>query len=205
MITVTAMHKQRKIISKIKSNLPNILTFFRLLSAPLFVIIFYFDTNVMTLLAGIIFFIAGLTDFLDGFLARHWNVESKIGRILDPIADKLIVIAAIVMLIFHGMISGFHIFAANAILLREVVISGLREAMSGLKFSLVSSMLGKFKTVLQLVSIGLLIFCNTNLFAPHINVIIKFYALQIFWISAILSIYSGSQYVFKVINYLKQI
>ncbi|MBJ7298042.1 MAG: peptide-methionine (S)-S-oxide reductase, partial [Dolichospermum sp.] len=92
--------------------------------------IFYFNNDLMKIFSGLIFIFAGITDFLDGYLARYWKAHSMLGRILDPIADKLIVVAAIVMLIFHNKIEGLNIFAAMAILLREVIISGLREALS---------------------------------------------------------------------------
>lgn len=189
----------------IKANIPNILTFFRLFSAPIFIIIFYQDNNLNKIIAGVLFSIAGLSDFLDGYLARQWQVQSKIGKIFDPIADKLIVIAAIVMLIYHGAITGIHIFAAMIILLREVVISGLREALSGFNLDLPCSPLGKFKTVIQIFSINMLIFNNANL-GPHFQPILSFLeiiAIPAFWIAAILSAYSGYEYIKKTINYLK--
>lgn len=190
------------ILKIIKQNLPNTLTFFRLFSVPFFVIIFYFDNNLTKLISAILFSICSLSDFLDGFLARHWQVESKLGGIFDPIADKLIVIAAIVMLIYHQSIPGIHIFAAISILLREVIISGLREALSTMKIELKSSKLGKFKTLIQLSAITLLIFSLTNLLEPKYAQILHQISLQILWIAAFLSIYSGYEYIKKTIKYL---
>ncbi len=103
-----------KLISKF--DIPNILTYTRLVFAPLFVAIFYFDNNFAKVLAGIIFVIAGITDFLDGFLARRWGVISTVGVVLDPIADKLIVTCALIMLIFHGVILDINVIAAIIIL-----------------------------------------------------------------------------------------
>ncbi len=190
-----------------KFDIPNILTIGRLLSAPLFVIIFYFNNDLMKIFSGLIFLFAGITDFLDGYLARYWKAHSMLGRILDPIADKLIVVAAIVMLIFHNKIEGLNIFAAMAILLREVIISGLREALSSLKFDLQVSNIGKIKTALQILSIVFLIFGDVEIFAKLFSNFnyIEMIGLQIFWISAILSIYSGIEYVQKSIKFLKKI
>ncbi len=190
-----------------KFDIPNILTIGRLLSAPLFVIIFYFNNDLMKIFSGLIFIFAGITDFLDGYLARYWKAHSMLGRILDPIADKLIVVAAIVMLIFHNKIEGLNIFAAMAILLREVIISGLREALSSLKFDLQVSNIGKIKTALQILSIVFLIFGDVEIFAKLFSNFnyIEMIGLQIFWISAILSIYSGIEYVQKSIKFLKKI
>ena len=190
-----------------KFDIPNILTVGRLLSAPIFIIVFYFNTDLAKIFAGLIFIIAGLTDFLDGYLARYWKAHSVLGRILDPIADKLIVVAAIVMLIFHHKIEGWNILAAMAILLREVVISGLREALSSMKFDLPVSKIGKIKTTLQILSIVFLIFGDVKSFSQLFSNFnyIEMIGLQIFWISAILSIYSAAEYVQKSMQFLRKI
>lgn len=193
-------------ILKIKQNLPNSLTFFRLFSAPIFILFFFFENNFFKLFAGILFVFCGITDFLDGALARKWKVESKIGQIFDPIADKLIVISAIVMLIYDRSIDGFNVFAGLLILLREVVISGLREALSALKFELRSSFLGKCKTAIQIVSISILIFSTLNFTnIKTLNFIESFrkFGIYLLWISAFLSLYSGWEYLKQALIFLQ--
>ncbi len=190
---------------KIKQNLPNSLTFFRLFSAPVFVFFFFLENNFFKLFAGVLFVFCGLTDFLDGALARKWKVESKIGQIFDPIADKLIVISAIVMLIYDKSIDGIHIFAGILILLREVVISGLREALSAMRIELRSSFLGKFKTVIQIASISILIFSTLNftkIKTLHLIENFKKFAICALWIAAFLSLYSGFEYLKQVLIFL---
>lgn len=191
---------------KIKENLPNSLTFFRLFCAPIFVFFFFLENNFFKLFAGILFVFCGLTDFLDGALARKWKVESKIGQIFDPIADKLIVISAIVMLIYDKSIDNFHVFAGILILLREVVISGLREALSMMKMELKSSFFGKFKTVIQMVSISILIFSTLNFTQIKTLYLIenfKKFAIYLLWLAALLSIYSACEYVKQALIFLK--
>ncbi len=177
-----------------KFHIPNILTILRLFSAPIFAIIFFFNTDFTRISAGIIFALAGITDFLDGYLARSWDAQSTIGKVLDPIADKLIVIVAITMLIFFHKLNGLNIFPALAILMREIIISGIREGLSGAKFDLPVSNLGKIKTALQIISITILIIYN--------NYYMEILGLTLFWISAILSIYSGYQYSTKAWKYM---
>ncbi len=194
--------KMRFSISKI--DIPNILTFLRLFSAPIFAIIFYFNTDLTKIISAIIFSVAGITDFLDGYLARSWDAQSTLGRVLDPIADKLIVIVAIVMLIFFDKIEGISIFFAVAILMREVVVSGIREAMSSMKFDIHVSQLGKIKTTIQILSIAILIMCDIKIFAIHFQYInqLKFFGMGLFWLAAILSVYSGYQYVHQAIKHI---
>lgn len=193
-------------LKKIKQYIPNILTFFRLFSAPIFIIFFFLENNFFKFFAGILFVFCGITDFLDGALARKWKVESKIGQIFDPIADKLIVISAIVMLIYDRSIDKIHIFAGMLILLREVVISGLREALGSLKIELKSSFLGKLKTVIQITSISILIFSTLNFSNLQEFAFIKNFkdpAIFILWIACFLSIYSGFEYLKQSIIFLE--
>jgi cardiolipin synthase len=104
---------------------------------------------------GLVFYaIAGITDYLDGYLARRENEVSKIGQFLDPIADKLLVSAVILMLVFNGQITGLTIIPAIIILMREVAVSGLREFLAGLQVSVPVSQLAKWKTTIQILSLG---------------------------------------------------
>ena len=188
-----------------KFDIPNILTFFRLLCAPIFVGIFYMNSDFMKIFATIIFILAGISDFLDGYLARHWNAQSVIGTVLDPIADKLVVIVAIVMLIFQKQIIGIDIFPAMAILMREVIIAGLREALGSFKFKLPVSDIGKWKTAIQLISISILLFGSVDFINQKFVFFdyVEFFGIWFFWISAILSLYSGGEYVVKAFAFLR--
>lgn len=192
-------------ITNIKSYVPNILTSFRLLSAPVFICIFYFDNEIGKIFATLIFIISGLTDFLDGYLARSWNVHSVFGQILDPIADKLIVIIAIVMLIYKKQIVNFDVFPALAIIMREIIISGLRESLAGFKLQIPVSRTAKWKTGIQMTSISILI-ATTTLFVNKYFPFPKYIYLIgmiLFWISAFLTVYSGYQYSLNAFNFFR--
>lgn len=188
-----------------KFDIPNALTIMRLLLTPIFAMIFYFNTDFTKILSGIIFATAGFTDFLDGYLARSWGAQSILGKILDPIADKLIVIVAIVMLMYFHKINGISIFFALTIIMREIIISGIREALSEVKLELPVSFLGKVKTAIQMLSILVLILSDVEIFAKNFTNFHYFreFGIFLFWISSILSIHSGYQYISKSIGYIK--
>ena len=122
-------------------TLPNILTLSRIFVIPLLVASFYMDQPLGSHVAFILFFLAGITDFFDGYLARATGSVSKIGIFLDPIADKLMVGAIIVMVVAKGWVSGVHVVAAVIIMCRELLVSGLREFLAGIQVSVPVSML----------------------------------------------------------------
>ena len=139
-------------------TLPNILTYGRVAAVPVVVGLLYWpDIHWVRWLALGVFAVAGVTDFFDGYLARAWSQQSSMGRMLDPIADKLLVAACLLMLVAQGMIAGVWIWAAIIILCREMLVSGLREFLAELRVSLPVSTVSKWKTTLQLVAIGFLI------------------------------------------------
>ena len=149
-----------------------------------------------------LFIIASFTDFLDGMLARLLGEESKLGELLDPIADKIIVAAALILLVMDGTIKNYEVIAAIIILTREILISGLREFLAKGKIKLPVSNLAKLKTVLQMVSIGLLLSGDTG------NKIINFqdYNAQtigiiLLWLSAALTLFTGYEYIRKGIDH----
>jgi len=167
--------------------LPNILTFFRIISAPILVVILM-STEFKMVLAGLaIFIISSLTDFLDGYLARSFNQSSKLGKILDPIADKLLVTCALLSLVSNNIIHEINILAATFIIIREIFISGLREYARG--NSLTVSFLAKVKTFTQFIAIILLIPSGI------LELNFQFIGLIFLWISAILSLFTAYQYV----------
>ena len=181
---------------------PNILTIGRIIIVPFFVIAFYLPGFYGDIIALVLFIIASFTDFLDGMLARMMEQESKLGELLDPIADKIIVAAALILLVMNGAIKNFEVIAAIIILTREILISGLREFLAKGRIKLPVSNLAKLKTVLQMVSIGLLLSGETG------NKIINFqdYNAQtigiiLLWLSAFLTLYTGYEYVRKGIDH----
>ena len=163
---------------------------------------FYLPGFYGDLTALILFIVASFTDFLDGMLARMLGQESKLGELLDPIADKIIVATALILLVMDGTIQHYEVIAAIIILTREILISGLREFLAKGKIKLPVSNLAKLKTLLQMVAIGLLLSGDTG------NRIINFqdYNAQIIgiillWLSAILTLYTGYDYMRKGIDH----
>jgi len=183
-------------------KIPNILTVGRILIVPFFVLAFYLPGSYGDLTALILFIVASFTDFLDGMLARLLGEESKLGELLDPIADKIIVATALILLVMDGTIRHYEVIAAIIILTREILISGLREFLAKGKIKLPVSSLAKLKTVLQMVAIALLLSGETG------NKIINFqdYNAQtigiiFLWLSAALTLFTGYDYMRKGIDH----
>ena len=180
----------------------SILTIGRIIIVPFFVLAFYLPGFYGDLTALILFVVASFTDFLDGMLARMMGEESKLGELLDPIADKIIVATALILLVMDGTIRNYEVIAAIIILTREILISGLREFLAKGKIKLPVSSLAKLKTVLQMVSIALLLSGDTG------NKIINFqdYNAQtigiiLLWLSAALTLFTGYDYMRKGIDH----
>ncbi|MES2744881.1 MAG: CDP-diacylglycerol--glycerol-3-phosphate 3-phosphatidyltransferase [Bdellovibrionota bacterium] len=163
-------------------NLPNKLTFFRIAVIPFICVLYPWDYRVFNLLCAAIFAVGALTDFFDGYLARKMNSVSKIGEILDPISDKLLVGAALVVMVGGGVLSSW---IAVLILSRETAVSGLRLAAAEQGFSVKVSNLGKIKTLLQDLSITLLLTRE-----PDIETI----GMMILWLSVGFSYVSAYEY-----------
>ena len=183
-------------------KIPNILTIGRIIIVPFFVIAFFLPGFYGDIIALILFIVASFTDFLDGMLARMMEQESKLGELLDPIAVKIIVAAALILLVMNGTIKNYEVIAAIIILTREILVSGLREFLAKGRIKLPVSNLSKLKTVLQMVSIGLLLSGETG------NKIINFqdYNAQtigiiLLWLSAFLTLYTGYEYLRKGIDH----
>ena len=186
-----------------KIKIPNILTIGRIIIVPIFVLSFYIPGVVGDLVPFFLFVLASFTDFLDGLLARLYKEESKLGELLDPIADKILVAAALVLLVMNGIIKNYEVVAAIVILTREILISGLREFLAKSKSeSLPVSSLSKFKTLIQMLSIAMLLTGETG------NKIINFqdYNAQtigiiLLWLSAALTLFTGYDYMRKGIDH----
>ena len=131
-------------------KIPNILTVGRILIVPFFVLAFYLPGFYGDLTALILFIVASFTDFLDGMLARVLGEESKLGELLDPIADKIIVATALILLVMDGTIKNYEVIAAIIILTREILISGLREFLAKGKIKMPVSSLAKLKTFAEM-------------------------------------------------------
>ena len=138
-------------------KIPNILTIGRIILVPIFVIAFYIPGFLGDLIPFFIFLLASFTDYLDGLLARLYKEESKLGELLDPIADKIIVATALVLLVMNGMIKNYEVIAAIIILTREILISGLREFLAKSQVVMPVTGLAKFKTFIQMFSIAILL------------------------------------------------
>jgi|TARA_B110000438_G_C15719969_1_gene609351 CDP-diacylglycerol--glycerol-3-phosphate 3-phosphatidyltransferase/cardiolipin synthase len=186
-----------------KLKIPNILTIGRIILVPIFVFTFYLPGFLGELIPFFIFLLASFTDFLDGLLARLFKEESKLGELLDPVADKIIVAAALVLLVMNDIIRDYEVIAAIIILTREILISGLREFLAKDKISMPVSGLAKFKTFIQMFAIAILLtgesgsriinFENYN--AHTIGIILL-------WLSAFLTLYTGYDYVKKGIDHI---
>ena len=183
-------------------KIPNILTIGRIIIVPFFVLAFYLPGFYGDLTAFALFVVASFTDFLDGMLARMLGEESKLGELLDPIADKIIVATALILLVMSGTIKHYEVIAAIIILTREILISGLREFLAKGKIRLPVSNLAKLKTFLQMVAIALLltgetgnkIFNSQDYNAQTIGIILL-------WLSAFLTLYTGYEYLRKGIDH----
>ena len=183
-------------------KIPNILTIGRIIIVPFFVLAFYLPGFYGDLTACVLFVIASFTDFLDGMLARMMSEESKLGELLDPIADKIIVATALILLVMSGTIKHYEVIAAIIILTREILISGLREFLARGQIKLPVTNLAKLKTFLQMVAIALLLTGETG------NKILNFqdYNAQtigiiLLWLSAFLTLYTGYEYLRKGIDH----
>ena len=173
------------------TSLPNLLTLSRILVIPVFVAIFYIEGDISNWLACIVFSLAGLTDYLDGYFARSRSEHSLLGRFLDPVADKLIVAAAILMSVAFDRIWGLSILPALVILCREILVSGLREYLALLSVSLPVSRLAKWKTTIQMVAIGFLIVGDAGPDWLHV-VLVGDIGL---WTAALLTLVTGYDYL----------
>jgi CDP-diacylglycerol--glycerol-3-phosphate 3-phosphatidyltransferase len=169
--------------------IPNILTILRIASAPILVVVLLSNEINMVILGLIIFIVSSITDFLDGYLARSFNQLSKLGKILDPIADKLLITCALISLISNNIIQDIHVIAATLIIIREIFISGLREYIRGNVLKV--TFLAKVKTTIQMIAIILLIPSEVL----ELNFDLQILGLLFLWISSILSLITAYQYV----------
>ena len=181
-------------------SLPNLLTYGRLAAVPAVVALLYWPEDRWSRwFALAIFVAAAITDYLDGYFARAYAQQSALGRMLDPIADKLLVAACLLMLVADKTITSWHIWAAIVILCREILVSGLREFLAELKVSVPVSRVAKWKTTLQLVAVGFLIAGPAGETVLPGTIAI---GIVLLWVAAILTIYTGWDYFRSGIGHL---
>ena len=186
-----------------KLKIPNVLTIGRIILVPIFIFAFYLPGSLGDWIPFFIFALASFTDFLDGLLARLYKEESKLGELLDPIADKIMVAAALVLLVMNETIQHYEVIAAIIILTREILISGLREFLAKSKVPMPVTGLAKFKTFIQMFAIAILLTGESG------NRIVNFQdynahsiGIILLWLSAFLTLYTGYDYVKKGIDHI---
>jgi cardiolipin synthase (CMP-forming) len=172
-------------------NLPNLLTLSRIVAIPLVILTFFIDPPYGPWAGCVLFALAGFTDWLDGQLARRWHQQSAWGRVLDPIADKLLVATVLFMLVALNRMSAAAIFPALVILAREILVSGLREHLATLSVPLPVSRLAKWKTAIQMIAIGVLLVGDSGPSALHVRMIGEL----LLWIAAALTLVTGYDYL----------
>ncbi len=179
------------------ASLPNILTFFRILLIPVLVVLLTSPGPVASVFATLTFFLACVSDFLDGYLARRWGLSTTLGVLLDPLADKLIVAAALIMLAGMERTPSVPSWMVVAVIGREIAVTGLRAVALGQGLVVAADELGKYKMIFQMFALhGLLLhyrFCGVDF---HVG------GMYFLWISLVISLWSGIEYHVKVIRQL---
>lgn len=179
-------------------NLPNILTISRIVVIPLIFMSIYFTSYAWAMLAGILFVAASITDYLDGYLARAWNETSAFGRLLDPIADKLLVATALVVILAKPNMYSLNItiIPAFVILCREILVSGLREFLREVNVGLPVTKLAKWKTAFQMTALAMMLFKDLWIGWSYTGEFLL-------WVAATLTFITGYQYYQKSLDYVK--
>jgi CDP-diacylglycerol--glycerol-3-phosphate 3-phosphatidyltransferase len=176
----------------LKKDIPNYLTYFRIAVIPALMVVFFLPSDYVGnwgyYLSGGLFAVAGITDYLDGYAARLWQAQSNTGRFLDPIADKLLVATALLLMVAAGRAD---LLPAIAIVCREILVSGLREYLAEIRIGVPVSKLAKFKTAAQMVAIFLLLLgagAPAWLYA-------EFLGRLLLWVAALLTLFTGYAYL----------
>ena len=177
------------------TDLPNLLTLSRIAAIPLLVACVAARTPVGDLVAMLLFAAAGITDWLDGHLARARLQQSDLGRMLDPIADKLLVGATLMVLAGLGRLPNGALYPAIIILLREILVSGLREYLGGIRISLPVTQLAKWKTGFQMGALGTLLAGDDVAMLLHIHLPVSAIGEAMLWVAAVLTVVTGWGYL----------
>ena len=183
-------------------KIPNILTIGRIIIVPIFIFTFFLPGFFGDLIPFFLFVLASFTDYLDGLLARLFKEESKLGELLDPIADKILVSTALLLLIMNGTIKNFEVIAAIIIITREIIISGLREFLAKGSISMPVTSLSKLKAFIQMFAIAVLLtgdFGNKIVNFQDYNA--QTIGIILLWLSAAITLYTGYGYIAKGIDH----
>ena len=184
--------------------LPNLLTYGRIAAVPVVVGLLFSQTIMegglwLRWVALGFFIAAGVTDFFDGYLARMWGQQSSLGRMLDPIADKLLVSSSLLMLAAEELIHGWSLLAAVIILCREILVSGLREYLAELRVSVPVTRLAKWKTIAQMIAVGFLIAGPAG---DKVIPMVTQTGVALLWMSALVTLYTGWDYMRAGLRYM---
>ena len=187
--------------------MPNFLTIIRIIFASLIaLILIFFDSKFAYLISFILFCLGGMTDFFDGWLARRKNQISDLGRMLDPIADKILVISTLAILMSNNVIESYNIIAALIIIYREIFISGLREFLGDKSSVIKVTNLAKLKTTIQFIAIlsflGSQIINDYFMYTHVINIFSSFICTFLIWMTTFISLLTGFDYIKSANNYL---
>jgi cardiolipin synthase len=178
------------------TDLPNMLTLSRIAAIPLLVLLVAWRSPAGDLTACALFSAAAITDYFDGKLARSRSQQSDLGRMLDPIADKLLVAATLMMLVGHDRLSEAGLYPATVILLREILVSGLREYLAELRIGLPVTRLAKWKTGFQMGALGTLLGGDTTARLLHLPFLpVTYIGEAMLWIAALLTLLTGWDYL----------
>jgi cardiolipin synthase (CMP-forming) len=185
------------------TDLPNILTLSRIVAIPVLVALVAMGAPVTDCAACLLFIVAAITDYLDGKLARAWHQYSDLGRMLDPIADKLLVGASLMMLAGCGRLPFGTLYPAVIILAREILISGLREFLASTRVSMPVTRLAKWKTGIQMTAIGFLLAGNSTGRLLHLEWMrVSMVGAVMLWIAAALTVLTGWDYLMTGLRHI---
>lgn len=172
-------------------NIPNILTYLRIMIIPSIVVAFYIDHILARWIMFVLYTIACISDFFDGYLARKLQQSSDLGKLLDPIADKILVATTLILLIAVDKLKGFTLIPTLIILSREFLISGLREFLANFKVGIPVTNLAKWKTFCQMFAIGTFLFSYGTPSCPFLPLMGAFFL----WVAAVITLVTGFHYL----------
>lgn len=187
------------------NNLPNCLTLSRIIIIPLLAVLVMIHCPITDFLACLLFILAGITDYLDGKIARAWKQLSDLGRMLDPIADKLLVGILLIVMASYGRLPYWGLIPAMVILSREILVSGLREFLAASQVGLPVTSLSKWKTAFQMLAIGFLLAGDTSAHMLGIGWMpISLIGAALLWLSAVLTLITGWSYIHTGIKFINK-
>ena len=179
-------------------NLPNLLTISRIVVIPVIFLAIYIHSALWSIFAGVLFVLASITDYLDGYFARSRNQNSVLGRLLDPIADKLLVVSALLIIVANHMVNPITYIPVIIIMCREVLVSGLREFLAEFRVGMPVTRLAKWKTAFQMTAISMILLQNLYMIGEVVGIVGE----VLLWIAGILTFVTGYQYFAKCLDYI---